>query len=116
VKKARILVVVTTVGTQEQALDIANHLVENRLAACVNIIPGVRSIFRWKGKVDDETEFLLMAKTVEERLDAVKDAITELHAYDLPEILAYPATFAEPAFARWIVESTVGTVGVRAKV
>ncbi len=102
----RILIVVTTVGTQEQALDIANDLVEKRLAACVNIVPGVRSIFRWKGEVNDDTEFLLLAKTVEERYEEVAAAIKALHAYELPEILAYPAPLADSPFAAWVRGAT----------
>jgi periplasmic divalent cation tolerance protein len=104
----RILIVVTTVGTQEQALDIANHLVERRLAACVNIVPGVRSIFRWKGVVNDDTEYLLLVKTVEERYAEVSAAVRELHAYELPEILAYPAPLADRAFAAWVAGEAVG--------
>jgi periplasmic divalent cation tolerance protein len=102
----RILIVVTTVGTQEQALDIANHLVEKRLAACVNIVPGVRSIFRWKGEVNDDTEFLLLAKTVEGRYEEISAAIKSLHAYELPEILAYPAPLVDGLFAAWVRDST----------
>ena len=105
---SNLIVVVTTVGTQEQALDIAHHLVRSRLAACVNIVPGIRSVFRWKGKVDDETEFMLLAKTVEANFEVVKDEIRKLHAYELPEILGYPVPFAEKAFASWIVESSDG--------
>ncbi len=105
---ADVIVVVTTVGTEEQALDIAHHLVRNRLAACVNILPGVRSVFRWKGKVNDDGEFLLLAKTVREKFEAVRRAIKELNAYELPEILAFPAAFADAAFSKWVVESTEG--------
>jgi periplasmic divalent cation tolerance protein len=101
-----VLIVVTTVGTQEQALDIANHLVESRLAACVNVVPGIRSIFRWKGEVNDDTEFMLLAKTVKGKYADVAAAIRELHSYELPEILAYPATFAEEAFAAWVEAAT----------
>ncbi len=107
-KPPTVIVVVTTVGTQEQALDIAHHLVSRKLAACVNIVPGIRSIFRWKGKLNDDTEFMLLVKTVEESFAAVKDAIRELHAYELPEILAYPAAMADRAFAAWIGDSTSG--------
>jgi periplasmic divalent cation tolerance protein len=111
----RILIVVTTVGTQEQALDIANHLVDRRLAACVNILPGVRSIFRWKGVVNDDTEFLLLVKTVEERFDEVAAAIKELHAYELPEILAYPAPLADGLFAGWVSDATSRADGDRGR-
>ena len=111
----RILIVVTTVGTQEQALDIANHLVERRLAACVNIVPGVRSIFRWKGVVNDDTEYLLLAKTTVERYDEVAAAIQQLHAYELPEILAYPAPLADRAFATWVAGEAVGAEDARGR-
>jgi periplasmic divalent cation tolerance protein len=106
VSTPRILIVVTTVGTQEQALDIANNLVDKGLAACVNIVPGVRSIFRWKGEVIDDTEFLLLAKTVEDRYEEVSAAIRSLHAYELPEILAYPAPLADGPFAAWVGDAT----------
>ncbi len=105
-----VLVVVTTVGTEEQALDIAHHLVQNRLAACVNIVRNVRSVFRWKGKVSDDGEFMLIAKTVEGQFEAVRSAMKELNAYELPEILGFPANFADPAFAAWVAESSTGEV------
>jgi periplasmic divalent cation tolerance protein len=103
-----VLVVVTSVGTEEQALDIAHHLVESGLAACVNILPGVRSVFRWKGKVQHEGEFLLMAKTVPENFERVRSVLNELNAYELPEILAFSADHADPAFAKWVTESSTG--------
>ncbi len=105
-----VIVVVTTVGTEEQALDIAHHLVRNRLAACVNILPGVRSVFRWKGKVNDDGEFLLLCKTVRSRFEAVKAAMRELNAYELPEILGFSATFASASFAKWVADSSSGRV------
>lgn len=107
-RSSKVIVVVTTVGTEEQALDIAHHLVRNRLAACVNILPAVRSVFRWKGKVNDDGELLLMAKTVESKYEAVRAAMRELNEYELPEILGFPASFADAAFAKWVGESTKG--------
>ena len=98
----------TSVGTEEQALEIAHHLVESGLVACVNILPGVKSVFRWKGKVQHEGEYLLMAKTVKKNFARVRDAMKELNAYELPEILAFPADYADPAFARWIGECSTG--------
>jgi periplasmic divalent cation tolerance protein len=103
-----VLVVVTSVGTEEQALDIAHHLVESRLAACVNILPGVKSIFRWKGKVQHEGEFLLVAKTVKRNFERVRHAMKELNAYELPEILAFPASDADKTFAAWISANSTG--------
>ena len=104
----KVLVVVTSVGTEEQALEIARRLVESRLAACVNILPGVRSVFRWKGRVQDESEFLLMAKSVRENFERVRETIKELNAYELPEILGFPADHADPAFAKWVAECSTG--------
>ena len=103
-----VLVVVTSVGTEEQALDIAHHLVDSRLVACVNILPGVRSVFRWKGKVRDEGELLLLVKTVPENFERVRAIVKELNAYELPEILGFPADPADPAFAKWVTENSTG--------
>ena len=99
-----VLVVVTTVGTQQQALDIAQALVHRRLAACVNILPNVRSIFRWKGKIHDDGEFMLLIKTIPGRFEAVQKAIREIHTYELPEILGHAVPLADPSFAAWIDE------------
>lgn len=104
----RLLAVVTSVGTEQQALDIAHALVQRRLAACVNILPGARSIFRWKGKVQQDNEFLLLIKTLETNFDGVRDAIKELNAYELPEIVAFPAAMTDAAFAAGVAESCTG--------
>jgi periplasmic divalent cation tolerance protein len=98
-------VVLTTVGTPEQAERIARALVQRRLAACVNVVPTVRSFYTWKGEIQDETEVLLLVKTAAD-LDAVQRAILELHPYDLPEILAVRAGFVEERFARWVREGS----------
>ena len=109
-KKPRDLpvVVVTSVGTEEQALNIAHHLVAEGLAACVNIVPGVRSVYFWKEKVNDDGEFLLFVKTVPARFEAVRRTIKELNAYELPEILAFPVAAADAAFAKWVARSSRG--------
>ncbi|HTS02150.1 MAG TPA: divalent-cation tolerance protein CutA [Thermoanaerobaculia bacterium] len=104
----RVLAVVTSTGTEEQALDIAHALVARRLAACVNILPGVRSIFRWKGKVQQDGEFVLLVKTIETNFEAVRGVIKELNAYELPEIVGFPAAEADAAFAAWVAESSTG--------
>ena len=103
-----VLVVVTSVGTEEQALEIAQRLVESQLAACVNILPGVRSVFRWKGKVQHEGEFLLMIKTLEKNFERVRQVLKELNAYELPEILGFPASHADEAFAAWVAANCTG--------
>ncbi len=103
-----LLLVVTSVGTEEQALDIAHTLVRRRLAACVNILPGVRSVYRWKGKVQSDGELVLFVKTLAANFEAVRGVITALNAYELPEIVAFPPGAADRAFAAWIAESSTG--------
>lgn len=103
-------IVVTTVGTEEEANRIAEALLDRRQSACVNVFPGVRSFFRWKGEVCREGELLLMIKTVESRLDAVKATIREFHSYELPEFVVYEIAGGDEEFLRWIRES-VGEEG-----
>lgn len=99
------IVVVTTVGTEEQAYQIARELVARRQAACVNVLPGMRSVYRWKGKICKDGELLLVIKTLEGELEGVRQSIQELHSYELPEILAFPVSYAEPNFLDWIRSS-----------
>lgn len=101
----RAIVVMTTVGTEEQANMIAREIVERRQAACVNIVPGVRSIYRWKGKICKDGELLLIVKTLEEELAGVMATIRELHSYELPELLSFHADHGEPGFLAWITAS-----------
>jgi periplasmic divalent cation tolerance protein len=98
----QVIVVLTTVASEDDASRIANALVERRLAACVNVIPGVRSIYRWHGAVQDDRELLLVIKTARVLRDALSAALTELHPYEVPEIVALDATFVAPAYARWL--------------
>ena len=99
------IVVLTTVGTEEQAYLIAREIVARRQAACVNIFPGVRSIYRWKGKIRKDGELLLLIKTLEGEFDGVAATIRELHSYELPEILSFPVGQGDPGFLAWIAES-----------
>lgn len=98
----RALGVLTTVGTEEQANTIASELVARRQAACVNILPGVRSVYRWKGKICRDTEFLLVIKTEADEFEAVAATIRELHSYELPEILAFNVAKGDARFLAWI--------------
>ncbi len=93
---------VTTVGTEEEANRVAEELVSRRHSCCVNIIPVQRSVYRWKGKVCDDSEFLLVIKTMEHEYEAVETAIKELHSYELPEILAFNIGRGEKNFLDWI--------------
>jgi periplasmic divalent cation tolerance protein len=99
------VVVITTVGTEEQADRIARELLRRRQAACVNLVPGLRSLYRWQGRICRDTELLLLIKTHDDELDAVAATIRELHSYELPEILAFPVAWGEPQFLAWIAAS-----------
>src|SRR5262245_16806340 len=101
----RAAVIVTTVGTEEQANLIARELVARRQAACVNIVPGIRSIYRWKGKICKDGELLLIVKPMEGEFEGVASTIRELHSYELPEILAFHVSQGERRFLDWIVGS-----------
>lgn len=101
-----LIVVVTSVGTEEQALDIAHALIRNRQAACVNLIPNVHSIYRWKGRVCDDGEFLLLIKSRAREFEGVCETIQKINTYELPEILAYRVDESSPGFADWITRTT----------
>ena len=98
----RAIAVVTTVGTEEQAYEIAREIVARRQAACVNIVPGIRSIYRWKGKICKDGELLLVIKTVEREFEGVSATIRELHSYELPEILSFNVAEGDPNFLDWL--------------
>ena len=99
------LVVVTTVGTEEEANQLAEELVARRHSSCVNIVPVHRSVYRWQGKVCDDREFLLVIKTLESEYEAVETTVGELHSYELPEILAFRVSRGEARFLDWITQS-----------
>ena len=98
----RAIVVVTTVGTEEQAYLIAREIVARRQAACVNILPGIRSIYRWKGKICKDGELMLVIKSLEGEFEGIAATIRELHSYELPEILSFSVTHGEKNFLQWI--------------
>ena len=99
-------IVLTTAGSQEEARKLAHALVERRLAACVNIVPQVESIYRWQGKVQTAEEWLLLIKTQAEFFDRVSNALKELHSYDLPECLMLEVTAGSPEYLDWIAKNT----------
>ncbi|MCX7894626.1 MAG: divalent-cation tolerance protein CutA [Thermoanaerobaculum sp.] len=105
-----IIIILTSVGTETQAVEISEELVHRGLATCVNIVSCLRSIYRWKGKVCSDSEYLLFIKTRAVLFPQVADAIRELHSYELPEILAFPVTHAEATFHQWVVEMASGTL------
>lgn len=98
------LVVTTTLGDAQQAFDLARALLLKRLIACVNIVPGVRSLYRWKGELADETEQMLVMKTRAERYPELSAAVSELHPYEVPELIAVSLDDGAPAYLAWIDE------------
>jgi periplasmic divalent cation tolerance protein len=96
------LVVITTVGTEEEANRLARELVARRHSCCVNILPIQRSVYRWQGEICEDSEFMLVIKTLEEEYKDVEAAIQELHSYELPEILAFSIRHGEEGFLHWI--------------
>jgi periplasmic divalent cation tolerance protein len=100
------IVIFTTCGSEEEALKIANALVEARLAGCVNIISPVRSIFRWEEKISDEKEWLLIIKTGRERFEELEKAIKSLHSYSVPEIICLPILEGSLNYLEWLEETT----------
>jgi periplasmic divalent cation tolerance protein len=101
----RAIVVITTVGTEEQAYLIAREIIARRQAACVNIIPAIRSIYRWKGKICKDGELLLVVKTLQQEFEGVAATIRELHSYELPEILSFGVSQGDQGFLDWIASS-----------
>ena len=96
------VVVLSAVGAPPDAERIARALVEERLAACVNVVPGVVSIYRWKGKVEQEAELLLVIKTLAPRVEALKARLLELHPYELPEVVVLPIGGGHAPCLAWI--------------
>ncbi|PYT09416.1 MAG: divalent-cation tolerance protein CutA [Acidobacteria bacterium] len=98
----QVIVVFTTVGSEDQANSISEELVQRNLAACVNVVPAIKSVYRWKGKIWQDEEFLLIIKTTRQAFQALRRAIKTLHSYDLPELLAIPAAMGDDAVLDWI--------------
>ncbi len=96
------LLILNTCPNQETADAIATALVEERLAACVNILPGIQSVYRWQGKTEQETELLLIIKARADALDKIKRRIVELHPYELPEVIAVPIGGGLEQYLEWI--------------
>ena len=101
------VVILVTVTSEEEGLRIARSLVDSRLSACVNIISGLRSIYRWNGKIWDENEFLLLIKTRMVLFEQVEGKIKEIHSYEVPEIVAIPITRGSETYLNWLWESTL---------
>ncbi|MBI3796609.1 MAG: divalent-cation tolerance protein CutA [Deltaproteobacteria bacterium] len=99
------VVILVTAGSETEAEAIAKALVEERLAACVNILSPIRSIYCWQGKVADDREWLLVIKTQAERFAAVEAKVQALHSYQVPEVIALPIVAGAEGYLRWLQES-----------
>jgi periplasmic divalent cation tolerance protein len=98
-------IVLSTAGSRDEARKIARALVERRLAACVNIVAPVESVYRWQGEVENAEEWLLIIKTTAQAFSKVREAICELHSYDLPECVLLSIEDGSKAYLEWIAES-----------
>jgi periplasmic divalent cation tolerance protein len=100
------VIVLTTVPSPDVGEEIGRTLVDERLAACVNVLPAMTSIYRWKGTVQRDQESQVLIKTAGIRVDALQERLGELHPYDLPEFVVIPIEGGDPAYLAWIVEQT----------
>ncbi|KAF0119868.1 MAG: periplasmic divalent cation tolerance protein [bacterium] len=100
------ITVLITAGSEEEAGRIGKTLVEERLIACANIIPKIRSIFSWKGEIWDENEVLMILKSKESLFQQIKERVKTLHSYEVPEIIALPIQLGSEDYLNWIDEVT----------
>ena len=98
------IVVLMTAANREEANQIAELLVSTRLAACVQILPEIESVYRWQGEVKREQEILLLAKAVRARFDEIESKVRAMHSYETPEIIALPITAASEPYLKWLLD------------
>jgi periplasmic divalent cation tolerance protein len=102
VRKTDRIIVLITAGSEEEAHKIARLLVKQKKAACVNILPGMDSLFRWKGKIDSAREALLLVKTRASLFPEIISLVKEIHSYEVPEIIALPIIAGSEDYLRWL--------------
>ncbi len=106
VNPSDILVLFVTVGSEDEALKIAKTIVQEKLAACVNIIPAIRSVYMWQGEVCDDKELLLLIKTPRKLFSKLMNRIKELHSYEVPEIIAVSLSEGIEDYLSWVMDVT----------
>jgi periplasmic divalent cation tolerance protein len=99
------IIILTTVSSKKEAELIGSKLINKELAACVNIIPNIKSIYRWEGKINKDSEYLLIIKTVKRAEEDVFENIRKLHSYDTPEMISIPITGGEKSYLNWLSKS-----------
>lgn len=102
------IVVFITTANSEEAARLANMLVELRLAACVQILPEMESVYRWQGKIERQKEVLLIAKTTRSRFEELEREVRAIHSYETPEIVALPLAAGSPPYLEWLNSSVNG--------
>ncbi len=102
------LVIISTAGSEREGWKIGRKLVESRLAACVNVIPQVRSFFYWEGKVRGEQEVILVIKTMPKQLKKIINEINKIHSYDIPEIISLQIAGGEERYLKWVNKMLAG--------
>jgi periplasmic divalent cation tolerance protein len=103
---SKVSIVLVTAGTPDEATVIGRTLVEERLVACVSIVPRIRSIYWWKGEICDEEEYLLVMKTQSDLFPAVQARVRQMHSYEVPEIIAFQVGEGLPEYLKWVLENT----------
>ena len=99
-------IIYSTTGNLQYAKKIAHSLVEEKLVACVNIIPKIESIYRWQGKIEEDIESVLIAKTTDKNVEKTIQRLKELHSYELPDIVAIPITSGLKEYLNWVEDET----------
>jgi periplasmic divalent cation tolerance protein len=99
------IVVFMTAGSVGEARRIADHLVEKRLAACVQVLPEIESVYRWKGELQNEKEVLILAKTCREQFEELEKSVRAIHSYETPEIVAVPVAAGSSPYLAWLNEN-----------
>ncbi len=102
------VVAYTTCDDPEEAEKLARHLIDERLAACVSVVPAVKSYYRWKGSIESNDEILLMIKTSRDLVDALRQQLEKIHSYDLPELIVTPIVDGSPKYLAWLESELAG--------
>ena len=110
-RRTEVCVVLVTVPDLDTGVILSRRVIQEHLAACGNVIPGLTSVYRWDGEIQEDSEALVLFKTTVEAMEALKKRVTELHPYDVPEFLAVPVTDGHEPYLRW-VEGEVGGPGM----